>query len=202
MKNFEIWKTITINKKPSTKGINISSYASDMLKKVKWNKKQTLDLVKVTVQDLFNDENIHTTDEIFAKAKEQGLDLCPPQVGLQLRVEYKDQPMNEWLYMGMKPITDSDGNPDVFRLGRLTDGTWLGSDWAEPDGQWDPKHEFVFSLRKFDSLELKPLESLDPLTLAASESNKLQFIEFTMLKYANNEVGLIEGAEEILEYFK
>jgi hypothetical protein len=46
------------------------------------------------------------------------------------------------------------------------------------------------------------LESLDPLTLAASESNKLQFIEFTMLKYANNEVGLIEGAEEILEYFK
>lgn len=200
MKNFEIWKTITINKKPSTKGINISSYASDMLKKVKWNKKQTLDLVKVTVQDLFNDENIHTTDEIFAKAKEQGLDLCPPQVGLQLRVEYKDQPMNEWLYMGMKLMTDSFGYPNVFGLARNVGGLWLHDRWAEPDHQWDPRREFVFSLRK--SFKLKPLESLDPLTLAASESNKLQFIEFTMLKYANNEVGLIEGAEEILEYFK
>jgi hypothetical protein len=196
----EIWKTITINKEPSTKGINISSYASDMLKKVKWNKKQTLDLVKVTVQDLFNDENIHTTDEIFAKAKEQGLDLCPPQVGLQLRVEYKDQPMNEWLYMGMKLMADSFGYPNVFMLVRYDDGLWLHDRWAYPGDAWDPKHTFVFSLRK--SFKLKPLESLDPLTLAASESNKLQFIEFTMLKYANNEVGLIEGAEEILEYFK
>ena len=200
MKNFEIWKTITINKKPQTEGINISSYANDMLKKVKWNKKQTLDLVKVTVKELFNDDNCHTTDEIFAKAKEQGLDLCPPQVGLQLRVEYKDQPMNEWLYMGMKLMTDSFGYPNVFGLARNDDGLWLHDRWAEPVNQWHPKDGFVFSLRK--SFKLKPLESLDPLTLAASESNKLQFIEFTMLKYANNEVGLIEGAEEILEYFK
>lgn len=184
MKNFEIWKTITINKKPSTKGINISSYASDMLKKVKWNKKQTLDLVKVTVQDLFNDENIHTTDEIFAKAKEQGLDLCPPQVGLQLRVEYKDQPMNEWLYMGMKLMTDSYGYPFVFKLDRSDDGLWLNNGWAGPDITWGPEDEFVFSLRK--SFKLKPLESLDPLTL-----------ELILLRYKAGEITLKEALSKV-----
>ena len=186
MKNFEIWKTITINKKPSTEGINISSYANDILKKVKWNKKQTLDLVKVTVQDLFNDENIHTTDEIYTKAKEQGLDLCPPQTGLQLRVDYKDQPMNEWLYMGMKPITDSDGYPHVFGLGRGDGGLWLVGAWVRPGDQWDPGHEFVFSLRKFDSLELKPLESLDPLTL-----------ELILLRYKAGEITLKEALSKV-----
>jgi hypothetical protein len=186
MKNFEIWKTITIDKKPSTEGVNILSYASDMLKKVKWNKKQTLDLVRVTVKDLFNDDKYHTTDEIFAKSKEQGLDLCPPQVGLQLRVEYKDQPMNEWLYMGMKPITDSDGNPAVFGLDRDTDGAWLYSRWAGPALQWGPERGFVFSLRKFDSLKLKPLESLDPLTL-----------ELILLRYKAGEITLKEALSKV-----
>ena len=148
MKNFEIWKTITIDKKPSTEGVNILSYASDMLKKVKWNKKQTLDLVRVTVKDLFNDDKYHTTDEIFAKSKEQGLDLCPPQVGLQLRVEYKDQPMNEWLYMGIKPIADSDGNPHVLCVERSRDGLFLSARNADAGHEWGPGCRFVVSPRK------------------------------------------------------
>ena len=36
--------------------------------------------------------------------------------------------------MGMKQITDSDGDPDVFGLGRRGDGLWLRGGWAPPDG--------------------------------------------------------------------
>lgn len=164
---FKIFKTITVDKKPSTEGINISSYAQDMLTKIKWNKKQKIDLVRVTVKELGFD-NWTTTEKLFARAKEMGLELCPPQVGLQLRVEYKDQPMDEWLYIGMEPISDRYGTPSVFRLDRVGGGLWLNRDWAYPDSRWYPEDELMFSLSK-SSLKLKPLKSLtdtsDPLTL-------------------------------------
>src|ERR1035437_3748493 len=170
------WKTITINKKPSTEGIQISDWAEDMLKKVKWNKKQRIDLVRITVGELFNDTNLHTTDEIYAKAKKKGLSLCPPQVGLQLRVDYKDQPMNEWLYMVMKPITDSYGGPHVFKLGRRDGGLWLYSIWANPGNAWHPLHEFVFSLRK--SLKLKPLDPSSDTYIKCKECKGTGYIKY------------------------
>ena len=39
--------------------------------------------------------------------------------------------------------TDSDGNPNVFKLERNDDGLWLNDNWAKPDNEWRPGHEFV-----------------------------------------------------------
>lgn len=47
-------------------------------------------------------------------------------------------------------ITDSNGNPNVFKLERNEDGLWLNDNWANPDNRWNPENEFVFSLRKCD----------------------------------------------------
>lgn len=43
--------------------------------------------------------------------------------------------------------TDSDGNPNVFKLERNDDGLWLNDNWAEPDDEWDPGSKFVLRLR-------------------------------------------------------
>jgi len=51
----------------------------------------------------------------------------------------------------MKQITDSDGSPSVFRLGRSDDGLWLRGSWARPVDEWDPDRKFVFRLRKSES---------------------------------------------------
>ena len=118
MKQFKIWRSVTIGKKPSTKGIKISSDAKDMLKKVKWNKKETIDLVLLQVKDLGINAVYPTTQQIFDKAQELGLSLCPPQVGLQLRVDYQDQPLNEWIYIMMEPIAGRYGHPGMFGAGR------------------------------------------------------------------------------------
>ena len=67
------------------------------------------------------------------------------------RLKYRNQPLNEWIYMGMKQITDSDGRPFVFRLGRHDDGLWLNAYWARPDFEWYPVRQFVFRLRKSES---------------------------------------------------
>lgn len=181
MKRFKIWKTITIEKKPKLDGINVSFYAQDMLDKISWGKKETISLVKIQVKDLGFNEYV-TTTELFAKAKKLGLDLCPPQVVPQLREDFINQSLDEWLYIGMEAITGRDGSPLVFSLERDGDGLWLHDSWAGPDDRWFPGTGFVFSLRK--SLKsLKPLKkkSFDPLASLTLEK-RVKALEKKMKK--------------------
>jgi len=143
--------------------INFSSYARSMLKNRKefidpvneresergGRTAETLHLVRLRVRDM-GFTSPPTTPELFARAKEQGLDLCPPEVGPYLRLADKDQPDGLY-YIGMKPVTDSDGEPSVFYLGRDVGGLWLRSCWAGPDDRWFLDNRIVFRRCKSDS---------------------------------------------------
>ncbi|MEK7174313.1 MAG: hypothetical protein AAB759_01505, partial [Patescibacteria group bacterium] len=107
-------------------------------------------LIRLTVADL-GFKSSATTDQIYERAQILGLELCPADTGPNYRLKYRNQPLNEWIYMGMKQITGSGGYPGVFRLGRSGDGLWLYDAWARPDSGWLPGHEFVFRLRKSES---------------------------------------------------
>jgi len=134
-------------------GVNITSYAKDMMENPDFTTlpvAQTLDTVRLKVGDL-GLSGYPTTDKVYKRAQELGLYLCPAEVGPQYRLQNTDQPMEEWFYVGMKQITDSDGRPDVFRLGRDEGGLWLSGRWARPDDKWSPNYEFVFSLRKSET---------------------------------------------------
>jgi len=131
-------------------GFRVNDYARDLLRSRCFTTlpdQQTLSLVRVTVSDL-GLTGCPTTDQIYTKATSLGLELCPAEVGPQLRLTYKDQPFGEWLYIGMKQIAASRGDPSVFGLDRFGVGSWLGGYSADPDSPWDPKDGFVFSLRK------------------------------------------------------
>ena len=106
-----------------------------------------IDLVRLTVRDLGFPQTA-TTKQIFDKIEEYGLELCPAEVGPNYRLKYTDQPMGEYLLVGMKQISDSCGNPDVFELERDGAGLWLDSYWAKPTNKWNPDYVFVFRLRK------------------------------------------------------
>lgn len=116
-------------------------------KKWKLKSPEEAKLIRLRVEDLGFPSGA-TTDQIFARAQELGLELCPPEVGPQFRLQYVNQPMNEYFYVGMKQITDSDGDPFVFRVGRYDDGSWLSNSWAKPTDGWIASDEFVFCLRK------------------------------------------------------
>jgi len=128
----------------------ISPYAKDMLHSRDFTTLKdptSLVIVRLKVRDLgFNEWK--TTDQIYKRAQELGLDLCPAEVGPHLRLKDKDKPMNDWCYVGMKQIADSDGNPSVFLLAHDDGGLWLYGGWAKPGHGWRPGLEFVFSLRK------------------------------------------------------
>jgi len=136
-----------------TAHINISDYAKFMLKSrdfIPGKTKETATLIRLSVADLGFKLNA-TIDQIYERAQVLGLELCPPDTGPNYRLKYKDQPLNEWIRIGMKQIAVPSGFPSIFSLARAGDGLWLYSSWARSDDEWNPFSQFVFRLRKSKS---------------------------------------------------
>ena len=126
--------------------ITISSYAQDMLNSSDFatsKKAERETLIRLRVADLKTKNQ--TTDEIFAKAKELGLELCPPETGPQFRLQ---NPTQEYIIIGMKQIADRYDYPSVFNLDSDSDGLWLNGIIARPGLRWNDDSKFVFRLRK------------------------------------------------------
>lgn len=121
-------------------GFKISDYARHMMKPKEFKTAkdpEQADLVRLQVGDLFGDQDVHTTDDIYEKADELGLELCPAEVGPHLRLKLKDQPMGEWFHIAMKQIAGPpDGSLFVFYLERYDGGLWLSGHWARPTDEW------------------------------------------------------------------
>ena len=184
---FPIWRSVVIENKPDLNGINISFYVNDMIEKIPYPvKRQKIDLVKVTVGELGFTKGYSTTSEIYTKAHELGLALCPPQVGLQLREDYREQSQEEWISIGMEPITDSRVGPRVFGLRRGGDRLWLYGPWAGPDSWWYLDSEFVFvsTSKNLKSKTLGTPQLLNTLESLAME-RRIQELEEKVKKLLN-----------------
>jgi len=155
-KSFPVWKTITVGGKSKkellaeleAKRFNVGDWAKDMMAQKAFTTAFSLwevDLVTVTVLDLGFPKGA-TTQEIWSKAKDLSLNLCPAEVGPHLRLAYADQPQGEYLWVAIKQITDSDSTPRVFKVGRDGGERWLHGDGARPEGEWDPDRLIVFVL--------------------------------------------------------
>jgi len=130
--------------------INISDYAKQMMNDkdfVTSKKPEQIPLVKLTVGGLGLKDGA-TTDEIYQRAEELGLELCSAETGPNLRLSYKNQPLNDWFRIAMKQITGRVGDPRVFYLECRDSGLWLLARWVEPDPRWDSHYKFAFRLRK------------------------------------------------------
>ena len=128
----------------------INPYAKDMLHSPDFTTLKnpaSLRIINLKVRDLGFSEWA-TTDQIYKRAQELGLDLCPAEVGPHLRLKDQDQSLDDSYYIGMKQIADSGGGPHVFKVVRSDDGLWLDDRWAWPGDGWRPDDEFIFSLRK------------------------------------------------------
>ncbi|MFA5355628.1 MAG: hypothetical protein WC302_02800 [Candidatus Paceibacterota bacterium] len=157
-RKFEIWKTVKLGtgfktaddfrKSLKDNGFKISDWANYILGKLAFTaatEATEVDLVRVTVAELGFEKGARR-DQIYDRAKEFGLELCPPEVGPQLRLQYKDQPNNEWILVGMEPITDSDGDLSVFDVRRDDSSLWLSSYLSNPDDVCYPDNLWIFRL--------------------------------------------------------
>lgn len=127
------------------------SHVEQLLKSDQWQpseSKEDIDLVRVTVKDLGFAQGA-TTSEIFDKANEIGLGLCPAEVGPQLRLQYDDQLSGTQMRVGMKPIKDSDGRLSVFHVYYDGDVLCLSTFSGAPGGRWGADNGWVFARRKY-----------------------------------------------------
>lgn len=152
--------------KASDKEANeVGGYARDITTKKTFiiaKSPEKIDLVILTPRDLGFTENPRTdaflTKEFLAKWSAENLagcviELCPPEVGPQLRLQYQDQPLGEVLWIAMERIAGSDGHSRVFNVKCNDDGElWLSSNWADPDDEWNLDYVLVFRLRKVQPL--------------------------------------------------
>lgn len=156
---FPLWKTITIGTHLKTAddfhvaikktGMFISSWGSDILLRCTLSSEKTeVALVVVSNADLGFKDGANLEDT-YARALELGLELCPEEVGPQLRLQYTDQPNGEWLPVAMEPIIDSDDDSVLFIVERSDDGDqYLNGDNGSPDSVWLGDTRFVFRRRK------------------------------------------------------
>lgn len=110
-------------------------------------KVQAVSLCLVTTTDLgFTPNTPVSFATLCGRAIECGLSLCPPEVGPQLRIQYLEQPIGEWVYVAMDPITDSLGFPDIFALehDKHTKDLWLKAADGRLAKPWFEESMFVF----------------------------------------------------------
>lgn len=163
-----VWKTITLGTGLKTaddfcKALKVDgdymSDVHDLLSKPELgsfvsDKEIEVDLVVLTTAQLTGKTKRDSkTAEVFAGAARLGLEKCSLEVGPQLRLQYKDQPHNGYLIVGIEPIRNSRGDLLVFNVERCgypyPDGIHgsvlrLDTCYANPETTCKPDEPWVF----------------------------------------------------------
>jgi hypothetical protein len=155
MQSLAVWKTITIGthaskdelkKAVTDEGHKFAVWALGLIDAEGFTIETTprqIELFTATVVEIGFPKGGKVKD-IYAKLDELGFTVCPDETALQLRREYKDQPMDEWRRVVTEPKADADGDLHVLRVGRDSDGSWVSWLYADPDDVWGENCRLVF----------------------------------------------------------
>lgn len=135
-------------------GIHATDWARDIASKAECvfqaEVEDGVEFVMGSLGDLFGFKKDTETQVFLNEAflAKHDLEFCKPCDAFYLRLAYTDQPLNEWIRVGMKTIIDSDRNPRVFGLGHNSDGMLLRAYYIDPDGQWGRDRLWIFRRKK------------------------------------------------------
>jgi hypothetical protein len=162
--HFQIWRTITLGTYKSVNayrraldsaGIKIGDAADEILGRPGFpygTMKTDVELVLVSAADLGLETESSLAD-VYKRARQVGLQLCPAEVAPKLRLDYRDQPLGDALNIAMEPVATHSGEPTILALVNFGTGLALiGSDGRSKfmvPRTW----RFVFALPTHDRLE-------------------------------------------------
>ena len=122
------WKTITIGtfadslalrNELDSKGCNVGGQAAEILARPTFtvrSQKTNLELLNLSPAQLGFTSDTATLADVYARAQQFGLELAAAEVGPQLRTQYFDQPIGEFLIIGMDPIKTWSGEPIILNV--------------------------------------------------------------------------------------
>jgi hypothetical protein len=159
---FTSWRTVTLGVHKGvdayrdaleTARIKIGDAADEILGRPAFQystSKTELQLVRVSASGLGMHIKSNLSD-VYRLARKFGLTLCPGEVGPQLRLDYRDQPVNEVLDIAMEPVATYYGELTILSL--MNQGLALVGSDGRPDVIVAPTKRFIFALPTGQGLE-------------------------------------------------
>ena len=163
--HFQIWRTITLG---SYRGVDayrdaldiakikIGDSAGEILGRPAFPYARTetgVELAVLSATDLGVEADQPSLGEVYQRARQAGLELCPAEVGPQLRLDYRNQPLGEALDIAMEPVATYGGEPTILTLANWGTGLLLIGRDGRPESTVFRKSRFVFALPTNERLE-------------------------------------------------
>jgi hypothetical protein len=123
-----VWKTITVgtfsdslalSNALDALGCGIGDSAGKILARPTFTLSATrtnVELFVVTAAELGFETDTASLADIYARAQQLGFGLAAAEVAPQLRLQYFDQPVGEFLIIGMEPIKTWNGEPIILTV--------------------------------------------------------------------------------------
>jgi len=167
-----VWKTITVGTFADSfalrnaldaAGCGIGNSAGEILARPAFTVSATktdVALVAVSVAELGFQTETASLADIYARARQLGFELAAAEVAPQLRLQYLDQPIGEFLIVGMEPIKTWTGDPVILTVANGGAGLILIGQDGSADAEISVVSRFLF-VRANDVASAKPAHVLD-----------------------------------------
>ncbi len=137
-------------------GIKIEKQAEEMLldkkKFVPTKDPENMTFIRLTIGDIFGDEKSRNFEEIIERARELGLELCPPDTGPNYRSQYRNQPLGSNFHIAMEPIVvNVNEKPEIFKLGHFKEDGLVLSNEKPETFMFNYENKFIFRFRESQS---------------------------------------------------
>jgi hypothetical protein len=155
-----VWKTIAIGTTTSTFGLRnaldaascgVGDLAEQVLARPAFTVSRTrldVDLVSVSAAELGFRGRTAPLADIYAQAQKLGFELASAEIGPQLRLQYFDQPIGEFLHIGMEPMRTWTGEPVILVVANGGAGLILVGQDGEAEAAIPVTSRFVFVRRR------------------------------------------------------
>ena len=162
---FRTWRTTTIG---SYKGVNtyrdaldaakikIGDAADEILGRPAFpyaREKTVVELTVVSAAELGVESDESSLSDVYERARQVGLNLCPAEVGPQLRLDYHNQPLGEALDIAMEPVATYSGDLTILTLVNWGTGLMLIGRDGRSESKVNRISRFVFAVPTNERLE-------------------------------------------------
>ncbi|MEH2492255.1 hypothetical protein [Bradyrhizobium sp. AZCC 2230] len=157
VRDVSTWRTIAVGTFPDplalrsaldAAGCNIGGLASEVLARPAFtvsSSRTNVELVAVSAVELGFETDTVTLAAVYTRARQLGFELAPAEVGPQLRLQYLDQPMGEFLVVAMEPIRTWSHAPIVLNVANGGAGLILIGQDGRDDAEIPVTSRFVFA---------------------------------------------------------
>jgi hypothetical protein len=164
-----VWKTIALGKFSNSlalisaldaAGCSVGDSAGEILARPAFTLSATktdIELFAVSAAELGFQADTVSLAEIYARAQQLGFELATAEIAPQLRLQYFEQPIGEFLIVGMKPINTWNGEPVILSVANGGAGLILIGQDGSADAQIPVGCRFLF-VRSLESVSVRGLQ--------------------------------------------